>query len=91
MKKSELRNIIKEEIENILKEKGYEQQLDHSLVRLNNIMKQTDSREKQNQLADLRTKRITDAEKLKSWIEILSKHGWNESEKIARKKLQNLN
>jgi len=87
MKKSELRNLIKEEIQNILKE---ESQIERSKMRLKNIMQKYTSRKKQNQLANLRTDRITGWEKLKSWIEVLEDEGWDDCAKYASKKLKTL-
>ena len=83
MKKSDLRRIIKEELKKI----NEESQIEHSRMRLRNIVQKYTSRQKQDQFANLRTDKIKNIEKLKSWIEALKAEGWFDSVKYATKRL----
>lgn len=86
MKKSDLRKIIKEEILRLIE---YDQH-NHSLMRLYNItMKETNPR-KITQLINNRTDKITNIQKLKSWIDVLEDENYHIEAEYAREKLNKM-
>ena len=87
MKKSELKQIIKEEIIRILEG---ESQYDHSLMRLLNITMKTDSKGEIYKLVNSRTDKITNREKLQSWIDVLEDENYHDEAKYAQNKLKTL-
>lgn len=86
MKKSELINLIKEEIKIMLE--GDEHS--HSLMRLLNITMKEDNRAKITKLINARTDKITHRKKLQSWIDVLEDENYHKEAEYAYEKLKKL-
>lgn len=65
--------------------------IDYAEMRLKGIIQKVgNNRQKQDQLANLRTNRTTDPVKLNAWIYVLTDEGWHSAAEYAHKKLKSL-
>ena len=86
MKKSELKQIIKEEIKNILENDLH----NHSLMRLYNITMREDNPSKVSKLINARTDKTTNKQKLQAWIDVLEDENYHNEAEYAYEKLKKL-
>lgn len=86
MKKSELKQIIKEEIIKLIED----DQHNHSLMRLYNIIMKETNPHKITQLINMRTDKITNIKKLQSWIDVLEDENYHDEAEYAYEKLKTM-